>query len=131
MSLEPGTRGWFEGYLAAFNAADFAGFGAFYHPRLEFHGQAARLVGREAVVAFYRHVRDRLDERIELQSFVGSPELCAAEIVTTLHAREDWPDFPTGPLRAGERRTSIGFAFYDIAGARFIRIRSARFRRLA
>lgn len=130
MSAEPGTRAWFERYLAAFNAADFAGFGAFYHPRVEFHGQAAQLVGRAAVLAFYRRVRCRVDERIELLSFVGSRELCAAEIATTLHAHEDWPDFPTGPLLAGTIRKSIGFAFYDITGARFTRIRSAGFRRL-
>lgn len=130
MSPGPGTRAWFEGYLAAFNTADFEGFGAFYHPRLEFHGQAAQFVGREAVLAFYRGVRDRLAEHIELVSFVGSSAMCAAEIATTLHAHEDWLDFPTGPLRAGETRTSINFAFYDIAEARFIRIRSARFRSL-
>lgn len=125
---EPGTRDWFESYLAAFNAADFDGFGAFYHEDVQFHGQAAQVTGRAAVLAFYRRVRTRLDERVELLSFIGSPERCAAEIRTTIRAFEAWPDFPTGALAAGESRASIAFAFYDIGGGRFTRIRSARFR---
>jgi len=128
MMGEPGTSDWFASYLSAFNAADFQGFGAFYHDDVEFHGQAAQVVGREAVLAFYRKVRARIDERVDLLSFVGSPTLCAAEIRTTIRARDSWPDFPTGPLADGEIRASIAFAFYDIADGRFTRIRSARFR---
>ncbi len=127
MSHGPGTLAWFEAYLACFNAADFDGFGAFYHDDVEFQGQAARVTGREAVLAFYRMARARLDERVELLSFVGSAATCAAEIRTTIRAREDWPDFPTGALTAGDTRTSIAFAFYDIKDGRFTRIRSARF----
>lgn len=127
---EPGTRPWFEAYLAAFNAGDFEGFGGFYHPHLEFEGQAARLAGRDAVLDFYRMVHSRIDEHVALLTFVGSPSHCAAEIVTTLDPREDWPDFPAGALRAGERRQSVNFAFYDIREGRFTRIRSARYKRL-
>lgn len=128
MSGEPGTRAWLEAYIAAFNAADFDGFGAFYDDDVEFHGQAAQVTGRDAVLAFYRAARARLDERVDLLSFVGSPTACAAEILTTIRAREPWPDFPTGALAAGETRASIAFAFYDIAAGRFTRIRTARFR---
>ena len=129
-SGEPGTRPWFEAYLEAFNSADFAGFGAFYHPRVEFEGRAARLTGRDAVLDFYRMVRARVAEHVELVTFVGSPRYCAAEIVTTLDPLEDWPDFPTGALHAGVRRQSVNFAFYDIADGQFTRIRSAGYRRI-
>lgn len=128
MVAEPGTLSWFQAYLRAFNSGDFEGFAAFYHRQVEFEGQAARLIGRDAVVDFYRMVRSRIDEHVALLTFVGSPSRCAAEIVTTLEAREDWPDFPTGGLEAGERRQSINFAFYDIQDGGFTRIRSARFR---
>lgn len=127
---DPGSRAWFEGYLAAFNACDYDGFGAYYADDVAFHGQAARLDGRDAVVRFYREVHGRLDERIDLLGFAGSPSLAAAEIRTTLVAREDWPDFPTGALAKGDRRQSNNFAFYDITGGLFTRIRSARFARL-
>ncbi|MBO9519326.1 MAG: nuclear transport factor 2 family protein [Porphyrobacter sp.] len=126
MSMEPGTRSWFEVYLAAFNSADFEGFGAFYDDRVEFRGRAIQTVGKDAVLDFYRKVRARLDERVELLSFVGSPALCAAEILTTLRAHDDWPDFPTGPLAAGEIRQSTAFVFYDLVDGRFTRIRSCR-----
>ena len=127
---EPGTRPWFETYLAAFNAGDFEGFGAFYDPQVQFEGQAASLTGRNAVLDFYRMVHSRVDEHVGLLTFVGSSSHCAAEIVTTLDPRKDWPDFPTGALKAGERRQSVNFALYDIREERFTRIRSARFRRL-
>lgn len=123
-------RSWFEHYLVAFNRNDFDGFGAYYADDVEFHGQAATLRGRNAVLEFYRGVKARLDETIDLLAFTGGPDMIAAEIRTTLVAREDWPDFPTGQLRAGERRQSINFAFYDIANGKFTRIRSARFRRI-
>jgi len=124
------NRAWFEAYLAAFNRDDFEGFGAYYADDVEFFGQAATLTGREAVLSFYRGVKARIDETVDLISFLGSDAMIAAEIRTTLVAREDWPDFPTGALKSGQRRQSINFAFYDIRAGKFSRIRSARFRRI-
>jgi hypothetical protein len=128
---QPGTRSWFEGYLDAFNRADFETLGGYYAPDVEFTGRAAELRGRVAVIEFYRNVRRRTDEHIELVSFMGSPELFAAEIITTLTPIEDWPDFPTGPLVCGIGRRSVNFVFYDLSAGKFTRIRSAGFRRLA
>lgn len=124
-------RARFEAYLAAFNGNDFDGFGAFYTDEVQFFGQAATLVGRAAVVEFYRGVKARIDEQVDLLSFVGDDRMYAAEIRTTLVPREDWPDFPTGPLMVGDMRQTINFALYDLENGRFARIRSARFRRLA
>lgn len=101
-----GGRAWFEAYLAAFNRGDFAGFSAYYAPDVEFHGQAGSFDGAAEVVAFYREVRRRLDETVELLSFVAGPGMIAAEIRTTLVARVDWLHFPTKPLLAGQRRSS-------------------------
>jgi len=124
-----GLRPWFEAYLAAFNRADFPAFGDYYAADILFHGQAARLVGREAVLAFYHEVRTYLHERIELISFVGAPDgsRIAAELHTTLLALRDWPDMPTGPMLAGDTRARVSFAMYDIDDGRFTRIRTARF----
>lgn len=123
-------RAWFEAYLAAFNANDFEGFGAYYAEDVQFFGQAATLSGKQAVLDFYRGVKARIDERVDLLSFIGDDRMIAAEICTTLVPLEDWPDFPTGALTKGETRRSVNFAFYDIANAKFTRFRSARFRRL-
>ncbi|MBT2187399.1 nuclear transport factor 2 family protein [Sphingobium nicotianae] len=123
-------RGWFQAYLDAFNRCDFEGFGAYYADDVEFFGQAATLSGRAAILDFYRGVRARIDEQVDLLSFVGGEDMVAAEIRTTLVPLADWPDFPTGPLTKGERRQSINFALYNLADGKFTRIRSARFRRL-
>jgi len=124
-----GSRAWYERYLAAFNAHDYATYGAYYADDVAFSGQAATLVGRDKVLEFYRGVAAKLDEHVELVSYVGSPTLAAAEIRTTLTVREDWPDFRTGALKKGDVRRSTNFAFYDIAGGRFTRVRSANFSR--
>lgn len=121
------TRAWFEGYLAAFNSKNYPGFSAYYAEDVKFYGQAATLVGRQAVVDFYTGVHKRLDEKVELIDLVGNDRLLAAEIRTTLVAREDWPDFPTGALKAGDKRGIIGFVFYNIENGRFTRIRSSRY----
>ncbi|MGF7168553.1 hypothetical protein FHS91_000208 [Sphingobium xanthum] len=123
-------RAWFEAYLTAFNANDFEGFGAYYAEDVQFFGQAATLSGKQAVLDFYRGVKARIDERVDLLSFIGDDRMIAAEICTTLVPLEDWPDFPTGALTKGEMRRSVNFAFYDLADGKFTRIRSARFRRL-
>jgi hypothetical protein len=122
-------RLWFESYLTAFNRADFPAFGACYADDVIFHGQAAQVVGRDAVLDFYRKVRGYLNERVDLLGFVAAPDgtRIAAELRTTLVALRDWPEMPTGPMRAGETRQSVNFAMYDIADGLFTRIRTARF----
>jgi len=124
-----GLRRWFEDYLAAFNRADFPAFGDYYAENLIFHGQAAQLTGRAMVLDFYHMVRSYLIERVELLGFVGASDgqRIAAELRTTLIALRDWPDMPTGPMRTGDTRMRVSFAMYDIADARFTRIRTAGF----
>lgn len=129
MNAQPGLRPWFEAYLAAFNRADFAAFGAWYADDVIFHGQAAQLVGRDAVLDFYHRVRTYLDERVDLLGSVIARDgsRIAAELRTTLVAHRDWPDMPTGPMRAGDQRQSVNFAMYEIANGTFTRVRTARF----
>lgn len=125
IALQP----WFEAYLAAFNRGDSAGYGAYYADDVKFAGQAATLTGRDAVLTFYKGVREHLHETVELLTFVGSADGAniLAELRTTLVAHKDWPDMPTGAMVAGDKRQSINFAMYDIVDGRFTRIRSARF----
>ena len=126
-----GSEGWFARYISAFNARDYSGFSAYYAPDVEFFGQAARLTGRQAIVEFYTGIHARVDETVEVLAFASGPGLIAAELLTTLVSRGDWPDFPNGAMAAGERRQSRNFAFYDIADGHFTRIRTANFWRSA
>ena len=131
MTNEIGSRAWFQQYLDAFNEARPDDYGAYYHEDLEFLGRAFTLTGRKAVVDHYKMIRTRIDEHIGLETFVGSPEVCAAEIITTLDPSVDWPDFPTGPLEVGVRKQSINFLFYHIEDGKFRRIRAAGFRHIS
>lgn len=129
MSMERPLRPWFEAYVDAFNHNDFAGFGAYYADDVIFQGQAAQVIGRDAVLAFYRKVKSRLDETLDLLTFVAAADgtRIVAEVRTRLVAREDWPGMPTGPMKKGDRRESVNFILYDIADGHFARVRSARF----
>ena len=124
-------RPWFDGYVEAFNRSAFKGFGAYYHEDVEFVGQAAHLRGRDAVLDFYRTVKARMTETLRVRQFVGTQDRIAVEMETRLQALADWPDFPTGPLVAGQTLASLNFIFYDVSEGRFTRIRSARYQRLA
>lgn len=128
-AIQTALQPWFEAYLAAFNRGDSAGYGAYYADDVKFHGQAATLVGRDAVLNFYKGVREHLHETVDLLTFVGSATggNILAELRTTLVAHKDWPDMPTGAMVAGDTRQSVNFAMYDIVDGRFTRIRSARF----
>ena len=127
-----GSRPWFDRYIAAFNARDYAAFGRFYAADVDFRGQAATLSGPDAIMEFYGRIHQQVDETVEVLAFVGSPVMVAAELLTTLVSKGDWPDFPNGPMAAGERRQSRNFAFYDInADGQFTRIRTANFWRSA
>ncbi|MXO66593.1 nuclear transport factor 2 family protein [Altericroceibacterium endophyticum] len=121
-------RDWFETYLAAFNRGDSEEFGAYYADQVVFQGQAAQVVGRDAVIRFYDEVRQYLEERVELLSFVGAGDgqHIFAELRTNLRAVKDWPDMPTGAMAAGDERWSVNFALYDIEDQRFTRVRTAR-----
>jgi ketosteroid isomerase-like protein len=119
----------FRGYIAAFNRNDFDELERYYAQDVEFEGRAATLHGRDELLRFYRGVKSRIRETIAIQDIVVGERALVADLITELQPLEDWPDFPTGPLRKGETRRSQNFIWYDLAGGRFIRIRAANYRR--
>lgn len=123
------TEADYRTYITAFNRGDFLEFGRYYAADVEFHGRNGLLRGREAITDFYRQVRARLHERIEIRQLVlGRGELLA-DLVTHLEAFENWPELPSGPIAKGETRRSQNFVWYELTGRQFSRVRSAHFRR--
>src|SRR6185437_15292493 len=119
----------YRDYISAFNRSDFDEFGRYYTDDVEFHGRNGLFRGRDAVTAFYRQVRARLRERLEIrQVVIGRGELMA-DTVTHLEAFDDWPELPSDPIAKGETRRSENFIWYELRGRQFARIRSANFRR--
>jgi ketosteroid isomerase-like protein len=128
LSSQALTSADFRRYIDAFNRNDFETFGRYYAPQLHFQGQAGEFRSREQVVSFYRQVKARVRETIRILTLVSGEQDILAELETELHALEDWPDFPTGPIYKGETRRSQNFCWYDVADGMFGRIRSARYR---
>jgi hypothetical protein len=118
----------FRRYIAEFNSGHFEGFGRFYAPDVHFQGQGGEFKSRDDVLSFYRQVRSRVRETLTIRSLIVGNQDIVADLETELHALADWPDFPTGVLRNGETRRSENFVWYNHAGGRFERIRSARYR---
>jgi hypothetical protein len=117
----------FRRYIDAFNRNDFETFSGYYAEQIHFQGQAGEFHSREQVVSFYRQVKARIRETIGIITLVIGERHIVAELETELHALEDWPDFPTGPIYKGETRRSRNFVWYEVAEGKFGRIRSARY----
>lgn len=118
-------------YVAAFNAADFDGFGRFYTDDVVFElGSRKRIVGRDNILTFYRQVRAHLDERIDLRGVLVGPRHVAMYCRTTFTTLKDWPDYEFGATKAGEVRQVETIAWYDLdeSGQRFTHIRGGRFK---
>jgi hypothetical protein len=122
------TEADFREYIAAFNRNDFNGFGRFYADDVIFEGRAGQFRRRADVLDFYRGVKSRVRETLTLQDIVLGEQDIVAHLVTELNALEDWPDFPTGPLRKGQTIRSQNFIWYEVRDRKFVRIRSAHYR---
>lgn len=121
----------FRQYVAAFNAADFAGFGRFYADDVVFElGSRKRIVGRENILAFYREVRAHIDEEVIPLGIMVGPRHAAMYCRTTFRTVVDWPDYEFGPTVAGDLREVETIAWYELddSGEHFTHIRGGRFK---
>lgn len=120
----------FAVYIDAFNRDDYAAFGDYYTDDVVLVVAGVReLKGRQAIFDFYKDVKGRTRRTIEIvQSFCDGEGL-AAELQSEFLALEDAPDFPTAPLKAGDRMRINTFVLYELKDGRYSRIRSATFRR--
>jgi SnoaL-like domain len=120
----------FRDYIAAFNRSDFDGFSKYYAEDVEFEGRGRHFRSRAEVLAFYREVKSRMQETIEIKDIIVGDTDMVANIVTRLQADRDWPEFVTGPIKKGEVILSENFIWYEMKGGKFVHIRSAGYRRL-
>jgi hypothetical protein len=118
----------FADYIACFNRDDFAGFGKYYADDVLLElGRKKQLHGRRAILDFYREVKARVRETLEIRNVIMDEQGLAAEIATEFHALEDWPDFIAGPMKKGESIHILSFVHYRLRDGKFAHIRSTRF----
>ena len=125
-------EGDFRTYVAAFNTGDFDTVGRYYDDAIVLENAAGvRMVGRDAIFAFYRKVRQDTRRILTVRRVFTHPDGLAAELQSEFVALRDAPDVASGPLRTGDRILVETVAVYDLTpdGARFARIRSGRLAR--
>ncbi|HUK01714.1 MAG TPA: nuclear transport factor 2 family protein [Steroidobacteraceae bacterium] len=117
----------FADYIACFNRDDYAGFGKYYADDVLLElGRKKQLRGRQAILDFYREVKARIRETLEIRNVICDEQGLAAEIATEFYALEDWPEFIAGPVKKGESIHIVSFVHYRIENGRFAHIRSTR-----
>lgn len=114
-------------YIDCFNRNDFEGFGRFYCPDVVFElGEKKRIVGKQAILDFYRDVKARVRETLTILSVAAGDDTLAVHVATEFHALEDWPDFIAGPLAKGQSLAIESLGFYYLRDGKFARILGAR-----
>jgi hypothetical protein len=121
----------FRGYIAAFNRGDTKAYGAHYADDVILViADHIELRGRQAIFDFYTGIRAGTERTIEVIDVIARDDRLAAEIVSEFVATRDLPDFPSGPMRAGDRLSVNSFVFYDLEQGKYKRIRAATHRRV-
>ena len=117
----------FRRYVAAFNANDYAGFGTFYADDVVFElGSMKRIVGREAILDFYRDVKSKVRETLDILSVAVGPDAMAVHVATEFYGLVDWPDFIAGPLMKGQALHIESIGYYYLRDGKFARILGGR-----
>lgn len=118
-------------YMDAFNRSDYASLSAFYCDDVRLViGNGAELVGKAAIVDFYRGVKAATRRTIAILQAFSNGETIAAELESEFLATVDVPDFTSGPMAKGDRLYINSFVFYDLRDGGYARIRSAVYRRI-
>ena len=118
-------------YIDCFNRNDFDGFGKYYCDDVVFVlGDKKRIVGREAILDFYRDVKSKIRETLNILSVVAGPDAMAVHVATEFYALVDWPDFIAGPIMKGEALNIESLGYYYLRDGKFARILGARLKTL-
>jgi SnoaL-like domain len=120
----------FRDYIDCFNRNDFPGFTRYYTEDVVLELPKKTLRGPQAIADFYKVVKARIRETLQINQIIADDEGLAAEVATEFYALEDWPDFIVGPIRKGESINIVSFVHYVIRDGKFAHIKSARLRRL-
>ncbi|MBC2776006.1 nuclear transport factor 2 family protein [Parasphingopyxis marina] len=121
----------YEDYIACFNANDFDGFGKYYHDDVVFNlGDKKQIIGRENILDFYRDVKSKVRETLDVVSSVGNEDFLAVHVRTEFFGLEDWPDFIAGPLMKGEAINIESLGYYYLKDGKFAEIMGARYKTL-
>lgn len=98
-----GQQAAFYAYTAAFSAGLAPQYSSYYTDDVELVlPSAPALQGKQAIVDYYTAMAASVRESVEVQSVIFDDHALSAHVISTFTAQADAPDFPVGPLRAGQ-----------------------------
>lgn len=120
----------FRAYIDAFNRSDYDALRRYYAPDVRLViGNGTELVGREAIVEFYRPVKAATERTIQVLQCFHDGNVLAAELESEFLALQDLPDFAAGPMNKGDRRYLNSLVLYEFDGDHYTSIRAAVLKR--
>lgn len=123
------TEADYADYIACFNANDFEGFGRYYCDDVVFNlGEKRQIIGRDNILAFYRNVKSKVRETLDIVGVATGPNTLACHVRTEFFGLADWPDFVAGPLMKGETLNIESLGFYYLRDGKFAQILGARYK---
>ena len=121
----------YAAYIDAFNRGDSDGYSQYYADDVVLVLAGDRtLHGKKEIVDFYRDVRAGTSRTIRVLQCIAEGDHFAAELESEFLALQDLPDFTAGALRTGDRIYLNSFILCELRNDRFVRIRSAVFRKI-
>jgi len=125
------TEADYADYIACFNANDFEGFGRYYCDDVIFNlGEKRQIIGRENILDFYRDVKSKVRETLDIIGVATGSGTLACHVRTEFFGLADWPDFVAGPLMKGETLHIESLGFYYLRDGKFAQILGARYKTL-
>lgn len=113
----------FNAYVEKYNAGDEHALAEqFFTPDIIFDGGNRRFEGREDVVAYLEFAADGLTQEFRPIRVLQLDDHVMAEFDITFTPTRDKPDFPLGPLVAGQAFTLRFFGSYYLRNDRICRI---------
>lgn len=118
----------FQRYIDAFNRADEAVYGEYYHPEVTLVlGGNRELKGKAAIFDFYKAVRAGTRREIKVLKCIPTPTSMAVELESEFLALVDDPQYVEG-LKKGDRRWQNTVVLYEMKDGKYFHIRSATFK---
>lgn len=103
LGTHAGQQAAFYAYTAAFSAGLAPQYSSYYTDDVTLVlPSAPALAGKQAIIDYYSAMRGQVRESVEVQSVVFGEHALSAQVFSNFTAVADAPDFPVGPLRAGQ-----------------------------
>ena len=123
----PGQKAAFLAYTAAFSAGLPDQYSAYYTDDVVLELPSVDSIsGKQGIVDFYTDMFVTVRESLEINTVIYDDHAIVGDFISVFTASADAPDFPVGPLRAGEQYRVPVLVYYTLENGLISHIRVAR-----